>query len=388
MGWSVRLGRIAGIDVYVHATFALLLLWVGFVSYQPHHNINEVWEGLAFILCLFGIVVLHELGHALTARRYGIKTRDITLLPIGGLARLERMPTDPKQELLVALAGPAVNVVLAGLLFGILTTIGWAAGSVEELSAQLSTFSGNLLVQLFAANLFLAVFNLIPAFPLDGGRVFRAILAMKLDYVRATQVAASLGQSIAILFGLLGMMSGNVLLMVIALFVWIGAAAEAGAVQFKAGLAGMPVERAMIREYATLTPDDTLGAAVGTTLAGFQEDFPVLSGETVVGILPRTALLTGLVAAGPEGRVGDFMQREFETAEPEEMLEVVFERLNGTTPVVPVIRGGRLRGLLTLTNIAELVTFREAYRERKLQPRVPANPDSPSATRPVGAPTG
>jgi Zn-dependent protease len=197
MRWSFKLGKIAGIDVYVHATFAFLLLWVGYVSFSPRHDVNDVLAGLAFILCLFGIIVLHELGHALTARRYGIKTRDITLLPIGGVARLERMPTDPKQELFVALAGPAVNFVLAGFLFAVLTVVGWKASSIEQLTTQLSTFAGNLLVQLFAANLFLAVFNLIPAFPMEGGRVFRAILAMRLDYVRATRIAAEVGQLIA-----------------------------------------------------------------------------------------------------------------------------------------------------------------------------------------------
>lgn len=363
MGGSLRLGRIVGIDIYVHATFALLLLWVGYVSYAPNKDVKDALAGLAFILCLFGIIVLHEMGHALTARRYGIMTRDITLLPIGGVARLERMPSDPKQELVVALAGPTVNFVLAGVLFGVLVATGWAAGSAEQLAAELSTFGGSLLLQLLAANIFLAVFNLLPAFPMDGGRVLRAILAMRMDYVRATRIAAQVGQFMAVLFGVLGLLSGNPLLIVISLFVWVGAAAEAGSVQFKAGLSGVPVARAMIREFITLAPDDTLGLAAGRTLDGFQYDFPVVAGEGVVGVLPQAQLLVGLAEAGPKGRVGDFMRTNFATAEPDEMMELVLERLkSGECAVLPVIKNGRLIGLLTGGNVAELVMIREAVR--------------------------
>lgn len=368
MKWSFKLGRIAGIDVYVHASFALLLLWIGYVSYVQRHEVNDVFSGLLFIICLFGIIVLHELGHALTARKYGVKTRDITLLPIGGIARLERIPTNPKQELLVALAGPAVNFVLAGLLFGILVLAGWVVGSQERFIADLSTFGGNLLLQLFVANIFLAVFNLIPAFPMDGGRALRAILAMRLEYVRATQIAAEIGQLFAIVFGLFGLFSNpvNPFLLVIALFVWVGAAAEAGAVQLKVGLAGIPVSRVMIREFTTLSPKDKLSVAVQRTLGGFQEDFPVVLDEKVVGVLPRTQLLAGLTEDGLEGRVEDFMGSDFATSEPDEMVDVALERLK-TQPFqfLPVIREGHLIGLLTMANVAELVTIQQAVREQK-----------------------
>jgi Zn-dependent protease/predicted transcriptional regulator len=372
VGWSWRLGRIAGIDVYVHATFALLLLYVGVVSYAPRQEWGDVLGGLAFILCLFGIIVLHELGHALTARRYGFKTRDITLLPIGGVARLERMPDDPKQELLVALAGPAVNVVLAGLLFAVLLALGWAVGSPEQLAAELSTPGGNLLVQLFAANIFLALFNLLPAFPMDGGRVLRAILAMRMDYVRATRIAAEIGQGMAILFGLVGLLGGGLLLMVIAFFVWVGAAAEAGMVQFKAGLAGVPVERAMIRRFATLAPDDTLTAAARRVIDGFQHDFPVVADGKIVGVV------AGLAEAGPDGLVQDVMRTDFQTADPREMVEPTIERLKSDgCPVLPVLRDGELVGLLTPENIAELVMIREAVRGRQV-PAMPAPVEHPA----------
>lgn len=363
MGWSWRICRIAGIDVYVHATFALLLLWVGYASYQPRHSVNDVLAGLAFILCLFGIIVLHELGHALTARRFGIKTRDITLLPIGGVARLERMPEDPKQELLVALAGPAVNAVLAGLLFVVLLVGDLPLMGPEEMGS----FSGNLVGQLFLVNVGLALFNLLPAFPMDGGRVFRAILAMRLDYVRATRIAAGVGQMMAIGFGLLALFGQpdrvNPFLLVIALFIWVGAAAEAGAVQLKAGLAGVPVSRVVIRTFATLTPDDTLATAANRVLEGFQHDFPVVSDGAVAGVLLRNQLLVGLAEAGPDGRVGDFMEPDFQTVDPREMVEVAIERAKaGPCPVLPVVRNDELVGLLTLENVAELVTMREAIR--------------------------
>jgi Zn-dependent protease/CBS domain-containing protein len=379
MGWSWRLGRIAGIDVYVHATFALLLLWVGLAYYAPRQSVEDAVGGLAFILCLFGIVVLHELGHALAARRYGIKTRDITLLPIGGVARLERMPEDPKQELVVALAGPAVNVVLAGVLFAVLLAAGQWVGP-EQLAAFATSFGGGLLIQLFVANVFLAVFNMLPAFPMDGGRVLRALLAMRMDYVRATRTAAGVGQFMAVLFGLVGLfgfpplnIQPNLFLVIIALFVWVGAAGEAAAVQFKAGLAGIPVGRAMVREFATLTADDTLRTAAGKVLDGFQHDFPVVADGAVVGILTGDNLLTGLTEAGPAGRVADFMRTDFKTADPYEMVEPAMERLkDGCCPVLPVLDKGALVGLLTPENVSELVMIREAVRGRPVAgPKTP-----------------
>src|SRR5688572_15846223 len=231
MGWSFRVGRLAGIDIYVHFTFLLLLGWVALTGYVSTGSPLGAAVGVALIGIIFFIIVLHELGHALAARRYGIETRDITLLPIGGVARLERMPEKPSQELVVALAGPAVNVVLAAAVY-----VGLFMNRDVLQTSEAAQVGGRLLSQLFWVNVMLAGFNLLPAFPMDGGRVVRALLAMRMDYVRATQIAANLGQGMAVLFAIAGLF-GNPFLLFIALFVWMGAAQEASMVQMRSALA-------------------------------------------------------------------------------------------------------------------------------------------------------
>ncbi|MEJ5200225.1 MAG: site-2 protease family protein, partial [Anaerolineae bacterium] len=224
MKWSWKIGEFAGIGVYMHATFLLLIGWVALSGWLAGRTLNAALSGVVFILALFLCVVLHEYGHALTARRYGIKTRDITLLPIGGVARLERMPDDPRQELWVALAGPAVNFVIAAvLLAGLLATGTWRSFNLAQLGD--SSFLGRLL----SINISLALFNLIPAFPMDGGRAVRALLATRLEYTQATHIAATLGQAIALIFGFIGLFT-NPLLVFVALFVWMGAGQEASVV--------------------------------------------------------------------------------------------------------------------------------------------------------------
>ena len=358
MKWSWRIARIAGIDLYVHVTFLILVGWVALSHYLARQSPADAFTGVAFIFALFAIVVLHELGHALTARRFGIPTRDITLLPIGGVARLDRMPQDPKQELLVALAGPAVNVVLAAILFVVLEL-----GEGLAAYGQVVRVGGSFLDQLFWVNVSLAVFNLLPAFPMDGGRVLRGLLALRMDYLRATQIAAGIGQAMAVLFGFVGLFT-NPFLVFIALFVWLGAAGEASMVQMRSALAGIPVQKAMVTDFRTLAPHDQLGRAVDYVLAGFQQDFPVVEEGRVVGVLTRSDLLNALARRGKEVRVGEVMQRDIETGGPWDMLEGVLGRLQRRRcHTLPVVQNGQLVGLVTADNLGELLMIEQALRK-------------------------
>lgn len=357
MKWSWKLGRAFGIDIFIHATFALLLVWVAVSIYMRQRDALAMLMGVLFMLAIFGSVLLHEMGHALTAMRFGVRTRDITLLPIGGIARLERMPEKPGQELLVALAGPAVNVVIAATLFGVLSATGQSVVFEGASVAGKAPFFARLLW----VNAMLAVFNLIPAFPMDGGRALRAVLAFGGDYVRATRRAARLGQGIALLFGILGLMF-NPILVLIAIFVWIGAAAETAGVETKASLEGLPTEAAMQRDFHVLSTYDTLETAARRLLGGSQVDFPVLeSGGRLVGVLTRADLIAGLSTRGPGALVAEIMDPRFVTAHPAEMLHVAMSRLDeGVCGSMPVVVNGRVVGMVTRDNIGELMMIRDA----------------------------
>lgn len=355
MKWSTKIGRFAGIDVYVHATFLILIAWVAYAHWQTGQSLRAAAAGVSFVLALFGCVVLHEFGHALTAKRFGIRTRDITLLPIGGLARLERMPDDPRQELWVAAAGPAVNVAIALVLLALL----WVTNTLAPLSTLTMT-SGSFLERLMIVNVVLVAFNMLPAFPMDGGRVLRAALAFRMEYTRATQLAANIGQGMALAFGLVGLFF-NPFLLFIALFVWIGAGQEAAMTQMRSALGGIPVARAMIRDFRTLAPSDTLARAVELLLAGAQQDFPVLEGPLVVGVLCRGDLLTALARHDQQSPVSKVMQRDFAVAHASDMLEPAFQRLQGhACHTMPVVGGGTLVGLLTMDNVGEFVSIQAA----------------------------
>lgn len=350
MKWSLKIGKFLGIDVYLHTTFFLMLAWIGITYWLQENSLAAVVSGVGFILAIFASVVLHEYGHALTARKYGVKTRDITLYPIGGVASLERIPEKPRQELWVALAGPAVNVVIAALLFIWLL----ATSNLEPLSS-LSVAGGSFLERLMVTNLVLVGFNLIPAFPMDGGRVLRSLLAMRMEYTAATQIAASIGQGLAFVFGFIGLFS-NPFLLFIAFFVWIGAQNEAQMVRMKSALNGIPVSRAMLTNFESLSPEDRLATVVDMVLAGDQKEFPVLDGGQVVGILSQTQLLEGLRKNGEQSLVSSVMQTSFQTADAYEMLETAFTRLQGCTcHTLPILQDGELVGLVTMDNIGEFI---------------------------------
>lgn len=378
MKWSIKLGRYLGIDVYLHLTFLLLLAFIGLSHWVTGGGAAAAAEGVLFFMALFACVLLHEYGHALMARRYGIPTKDITLLPIGGVARLERLPEQPVQELWVALAGPAVNVVIAGALAVWLSL----TGSWEPLS-NLSATQGGLAERLLAANLLLVLFNLLPAFPMDGGRVLRAFLAMRLNYARATRVAAGIGQGMAFLFGFVGLFT-NPFLLLIALFVWIGASQEAAAVQMKSSLAGVPVREAMLTDFKTIRPDATLAQTVRLLLAGSQQDFPVVEQGRIVGVLAHADLFQALRERGADVPVAEVMRRDFDVVRAEQLLEAALGQVQGEKAfALPVVANGELVGMLTAENIGEFFMIRAALvnAPRRLAPVPPVPPVLPAASR-------
>jgi len=291
MKWSYRIARVAGIDVKVHATFLILLAWFGFTYYQAG-GMDAALYGIALILLLFTCVLLHEFGHAFAAQAYGIRTPDITLLPIGGVARLERMPKNPTQELVVAIAGPAVNVVIALIL--------WIALARQLNIEDLSEFDRpgqSLMVQLLSVNVMLVLFNLIPAFPMDGGRMLRAVLAMRLNHAKATTIAARIGQGIAVLFVIAGFF-GNPFLIFIGAFVFMAAQQEAAYAKMQTTVTGLTVGDAMISRFAVLPETWTISAAAAEAQNDTQPLYPVVdAGLRVTGIVQRNALLAPLSAA-------------------------------------------------------------------------------------------
>ena len=349
------MGKLAGIDVFIHFTFFLLLAWIAFIHYSQNQSVGAALTGIIFILVVFACVVLHELGHALTAKKYGIKTRDIILLPIGGVARLEKMPDKPKQELWVALAGPAVNIVIAALL-GIYLYVTNSFTPIGQLATATATFAERIM----AVNIFLVVFNMIPAFPMDGGRVLRALLATRLPYPKATQYAATLGQGIAVLFGIVGLFY-NPLLLFIAFFVWIGAAQETRLTQMKSAFSGIPVTNAMLTNFRTLDRNQTLAQAVELTISGTQKDFPVIDKGEILGVLTQSDLLAALSQIGPQALVSEAMQNHFVSVDSYDMLETAFSKLKDCNcHTLPVTHNNRLVGLLTMNNLGEFMRIQAA----------------------------
>ncbi len=353
--WSFRLGQVKGIDIYVHGTFLILLAWIGLSHVFNGHGAAAALQGVFFTATIFGIVVLHELGHALAAARYGIRTRDITLYPIGGVASLERIPENPRQEFVVALAGPAVNVALAALLAAVLA-VAKLPGGVENVHL----IGGSFLAKLMWVNVSLALFNLLPAFPMDGGRVLRAVLAFRMDRDRATEIAARVGQAMALGFGLLGMF-GNPMLLFIALFVWTGAQGEASHVRLRALLHDVSVRQAMTRESLVLDPSAPLSDVIDAIVTRGHYAFPVVRDGRVVGVVTKNSVLEALAEVGPDSPVLAAMDERFELADPSETLEAALARLEAKGGgALVVVRDGALLGVVTPHSVGELLTMRQA----------------------------
>lgn len=356
MGWSINLGKIGGIVVRVHLTFFLLIAWIGTILWIDKGPAAAV-DGVAFVLLLFGCVVLHELGHAFAASRYGIGTRDITLLPIGGLAALDRMPDDPKQEIVVALAGPAVNVVIAALLFVVL------GAQVELMGMDSFGEDGpSFLARLAMVNLFLAAFNLLPAFPMDGGRVLRAVLGLSMSRGKATQIAARIGQALAVLFAFLGLL-GNPILILIAIFVFFAASAEAYSANMRDFARGRSAQDAMITRYESLTPQSSLDEAGKLLLATTQQEFPVvdLNGH-LLGFVTRQSLVESLQQGQGSASVKTALIGNVPTKTLQTPLENIVGALESrSAPAVGITdSSGRLVGYITLENLAEFFMLRSA----------------------------
>lgn len=359
MAWSIKLFTVGGTAVRMHLTFPLLILWVAAIQWM-HGTPQDALNGVLFILVLFACVVLHEFGHIIAGRRYGIRTPDVTLLPIGGVAAMERMPEKPGQEIVVALAGPAVNLVIAIVLMLLLGMhFNLTQMSVESLQTS-------FWAQVAVANVVLLVFNLIPAFPMDGGRVLRALLAMWMGFGRATRVAARIGQGLAIVFAFLGLM-GNPFLILIAAFIFLAATGEAGSVQLRELTRGRRVTDAMITSYEALSVMSSADDAAALLLRTTQQEFPVLDGASHLrGVVTRKAIIDALQAeAGGDTPALEMMVHDVPAVLPDAPLESAL-RLLQSAPVgfVAVVDStGRFVGYLTPENISELVMIGES-RER------------------------
>ena len=350
MSWSFPLFTLGGTVVRIHLTFFVLLAWVAAVSAQTG-GMPSALQGVLFVVLVFVCVVAHEFGHVFAARRYGIRTPDITVLPIGGLARLEKMPDRPGAELVVAIAGPIVNFVIAAALL-LVVDLPVPDGPVTEAEAM----QMSLWARLAIVNILIAVFNLVPAFPLDGGRIFRALLSYRLPRARATQVAAWVGQGFALLFVVIGLLY-NPILALIAVFMVFAANAESGYETQRAMAAGHTARDAMITRYEALSPEDTASRAAELLLVTTQQEFPVLRADgQLVGWVTRANLIEAMRERGGAAPVTAFMEPDTETIRWDTPLEEVLQRLQtGPAQAVAVAdMRERVVGFVNRENAQEL----------------------------------
>jgi Zn-dependent protease len=358
MGWSIRLFSVAGTAVRIHLTFLLLLAFYAAAGWRQGGAPVAI-DLVVFVSLVFACVVLHEFGHAFAARRYGIRTSDVTLYPFGGIASLERMPEKPGQEIVVALAGPAVNLVIAAAL-----TLVMGASLDPGQMAQIGGGGASLVGRLAAVNMMLFLFNLIPAFPMDGGRVLRALLAIRMGYTRATRAAATVGQGLAFVFALLGLFGGgNLMLVLIAVFIFLAASGEAGYVEVREYTRGYLASHTMITEYRTLGPSSTADDAAALLLSTTQQEFPVVDGAGVMrGVLTRNALIAALQRTGGGTPVLEIMTRDIPTVPQSACLDNVLERLQRSPArVVGVVDPvGRLAGYISAENMSELIMIQSS----------------------------
>ncbi len=363
MGASLKIGHFAGIKVQIHWTFWLLFLFVGFMIFANDGTLAELLWNFGFVICLFICVLLHEYGHALTARKYGIGTRSITLLPIGGLASLEDIPENPKEEFYIAVAGPLVNVGVAIILYFFTPLENFMNQDPEVLQEQLATIDGqNFMFYLLFVNIALVLFNMLPAFPMDGGRIFRALLSMKMGRIQATQIASGLGKMMAMLFFLLGLFY-SIILSVIAVFIYFGAHSENLMIRQRSLLQGKNVRDAMITEFTILAPYTPLSAVVDKILASTEQNFIVASNGNIEGILYMEDIATTLQQKGNQTEVHEVMDRDVKTLQANDDLTKGYQLLQrGGKNFFPVLENGQIVGVLDMNNLNEFLTF-EASRD-------------------------
>jgi Zn-dependent protease/CBS domain-containing protein len=359
MNWSVRIGRVKNIDIRVHVTFVFIVLFFAIQYWgMSAQGLRGALFGVIYALLLFGCVVLHELGHSLVAQRFGVKVVDITLWPIGGVARMEEMPRKPRQELVVSVSGPAVNFVIAGLLAMLGGSL-LAFGGLRDV-ARLSQIIGQptwqtMWLYLLGTNVALGLFNLIPAFPMDGGRVLRSLLALALPYLQATRIAVAVGQGIALMLGLAGLLiPGQLTLLLIALFIFFGAGQEGQVTAARELLGDLRVSQAASLSTRTVLASDRLSHVLDLTLSTHQADFMVLDGDRLVGVLSRSAVMEALRKHGADVLVGEVMCPEHPSVQLGDTL-LTAQRLmsEAQCQALPVLEGGKPVGLLTMADINE-----------------------------------
>ncbi|TVR76713.1 MAG: site-2 protease family protein [Chitinophagaceae bacterium] len=364
MKWSLSLGKPFGIAVFVHWTFLILIAWIVYMNVQQGQGIEETLAAIVFVLAIFACVTFHEYGHALAARRYGIQTKHITLLPIGGVASLEEMPENPKQELVVAIAGPLVNVVIALILFLGLYFTGNLYFDAEQIELGYLNFQ-NFFLGLMAVNIILVVFNMIPAFPMDGGRVFRALLTFKMGRIKATNIAALLGQITAFFFVILGLFY-NPFMIFIGIFVFLGAQAEANQVKTKGLLQDYTVREIMMTKLPIVQTSQTISEVVKIILDGQDKEFIVMENENMKGILTRNMVIKGLSEKGNNALISEIASTDFPVLSPDQTLNDVYHKMMiKKFDIAPVMENGELIGVLNTENISEFMMVRNAMDKNK-----------------------
>lgn len=354
MKYAAPLGRIAGIRVFLHWTFLFLIAWIVFLNLQADNNWSQILWTVALVLTLFVCVTLHELGHSLVARRFGIRTRHITLLPIGGIARMESLPEKPREELWVALAGPLVNLVIAALIFPF---SGWRA-IADDAETLRHIGPSNFLYLLMTLNVWLALFNLIPAFPMDGGRVFRALLGFRMDHLKATRIASVVGKVMAIGLATLGFFY-NPILFFIGIYIFFAATAEARTVASRFALKGYTVNDALITDVPVIEGDSTVREASDLVSHSPSRHFLVREGGYPAALLNRNDILSASHRQLPDVQIHSVRPRhttEFPSGTP---LEEACQRMVSENIPAAIVRSGNdVIGMLDEDKLAEFILLR------------------------------